>query len=67
MGKLADEARAMRELYAASPLDPKAIGAAYERMAAVKRQMIESMADTSNRTMALLTDEQRRQLRGQGN
>jgi len=66
MGKMIDESRKLAQLYTATPLDPKAIGEAFARMSDVRRQMVESMADTTNQMMALLTPEQKKELQGYG-
>ncbi len=43
--------------------DPKTIGAAYGRLFDLRRQMIEAAIEAGNRRKALLTDEQREQIR----
>jgi Spy/CpxP family protein refolding chaperone len=63
LGKIQDEEAKLRDLYAADKRDPKAIGAVYGSIYALKRQMIEAGIDAHNRMQALLTDAQRAQLK----
>ena len=63
LGKVQDEEAKLRDLYAADKRDPKAIGAVYGSIYALKRQMIEAGIDAHNRMEALLTDAQRAQLK----
>jgi len=63
LGKIQDEEAKLRDLYAADKRDPKAIGAVYGSIYALKRQMIESSIDAHNRMEALLSDAQRAQLK----
>jgi Spy/CpxP family protein refolding chaperone len=63
MGKVMDESSKLRELFAADKPDPKKIGAVYGNIFDLKRQMIESKIDTHNRADAVLTEEQREQLK----
>jgi Spy/CpxP family protein refolding chaperone len=63
LGKIHDEEAKLRDLYAADKRDPKAIGAVYGSIYALKRQMIEAGIDAHNRMEALLTDAQRAQLK----
>ncbi len=62
-GVIRDEAAKLRDLYEADKRDPKAIGAEYQKIFDIKRQMIEAMVDTQNRVEALLTPEQLRQMK----
>ncbi len=62
-GMIRDEAAKLRDLYEADKRDPKAIGAEYQKIFDIKRQMIEAMVDTQNRVEALLTPEQLRQMK----
>jgi len=63
MGKMMDEHNALRDLYSADMLDGKAIGATYDRLFKLKRQMIDAGIKARNDTMAVLTKEQREQLK----
>jgi len=63
LGKIQDEEAKLRDLYAADKRDPKAIGAVYGSIYALKRQMIEAGIDAHNRMEALLSDAQRAQLK----
>ncbi len=63
LGKIQDEEAKLRDLYAVDKRDPKAIGAVYGSIYALKRQMIEAGIDAHNRMEALLTDAQRAQLK----
>jgi Spy/CpxP family protein refolding chaperone len=66
LGKVQDEEAKLRDLYAADKRDPKAIGAVYGSIYALKRQMIEAGIDAHNRMEALLSDAQRAQLKQMG-
>ncbi|MDH3673360.1 MAG: Spy/CpxP family protein refolding chaperone [Gammaproteobacteria bacterium] len=63
MGQMMDEQATLRDLYDTEILDPTAIGEAYARIFDLKRQMIETAIDARNRKHALLTEEQREQLK----
>ncbi len=63
MGKVRDEKDKLRDLFEASPRDPKAIGAAYGAMFGYQRQMIEASIEALNRAEAVLTEAQRQQLK----
>lgn len=63
MGQIMDEQSTLRDLFDAETLDSKAIGEAYAEMFDLKRQMIEAAIDVRNRKHALLTEEQRGQLK----
>jgi len=63
MGKIMDEQSKLRDLYAADKRDPKIIGAVYGTIFNLKRQMIEATIDAQNRMEALLTDQQRQELK----
>jgi len=63
MGKMMDEHSALRDLYSADTLDGKKIGATYDRIFKLKRQMIDAGIKARNDTMAVLTKEQRAQLK----
>jgi len=63
MGKMMDEHNALRDLYDSDSLDGKKIGAVYDRIFKLKRQMIDSDIKSLNEVNALLTKEQREQLK----
>lgn len=63
MGRMQDEEASLRDLYDADKRDPKAIGAAYQRIFDLRRQMIEATVAAHNRIEALLTPEQRKSAR----
>jgi Spy/CpxP family protein refolding chaperone len=63
MGKIMDESSKLRELFAADKPDAKRIGAVYGNIFNLRRQMIESKIDTHNRVDAVLTKEQRQELK----
>ncbi|MFQ5755906.1 MAG: Spy/CpxP family protein refolding chaperone [Acidiferrobacterales bacterium] len=63
MGKIMDEGSKLRGLYAKEPRDPKAIGAVYGKIFDYKRQMIEAKIAAMNNMQAVLTAEQREQLK----
>lgn len=65
LGKVMDAQAKLRELYAADTLDAKAIGAAYASLAKSQQQIIEAQAEAINRMHAVLTAEQREQLKKQ--
>lgn len=66
MGKLLDEQARLRELFAAEKRDPSAIGKQTMKMAELRRQLVEASVDAHNRMEALLTKEQKEQLRSFG-
>lgn len=63
LGKVMDAQAKLRELYAADKLDAKAIGAAYANYAKAQQQIIEAQAEATNRMIAVLTAEQREELK----
>lgn len=63
MGKMLDEQAHMRDLFLAEKRDPAAIGKQAMKIADLRRQMLEASVDAHNRVEALLTKEQRDQLR----
>jgi Spy/CpxP family protein refolding chaperone len=62
MGQIMGERGKLFEIYSADSLDAKKVGEVYGRIFDLRRQMIEAVIDTRNRTQALLTEEQRIQL-----
>lgn len=63
MGRTMDEQSGLRDLYEAEKRDPKAIGAAYQRIFDLRRQMIEATVAAHNRIEEQLTPEQRKMAR----
>lgn len=63
MGKLIDEQAHMRDLFLADKRDPAAIGKQAMKIADLRRQMLEASVDAHNRVEALLSKEQKDQLR----
>ena len=64
MGKMNDEQAKLRQLYYYSgQRDPAAIGKQYQRIQDLRRQMVESSIEAQNRTDAVLTPEQKEQMR----
>lgn len=64
MGKLQDERAHMRDLFLADKRDPAAIGKQSMKIADLRRQLLEAQVDAHNRVEALLSQDQRNQLRG---
>lgn len=62
-GKILEESAKLRDLYDTDTPDPKKISAVYERIYALKRQMIEASIEAHNKMRAVLTKEQQEQLR----
>jgi Spy/CpxP family protein refolding chaperone len=60
MGRTMEEQIKLRDLYEAERRDPKAIGAAYQRIFDLRRQMIEATVAAHNRIEEFLTPEQRK-------
>lgn len=63
VGKIMDEQARMRDLLSAEKRDPSAIGKQAMKIAELRRQILESSVDTQNRIEALLTKEQKDQMR----
>ncbi|MFN4351385.1 MAG: Spy/CpxP family protein refolding chaperone [Hylemonella sp.] len=63
MGKLMDEQARLRDLLAAEKRDPAAIGKQSMKMADLRRQMLEASIESHNRIEAVLSKEQKDQLR----
>ncbi len=62
-GKILEESAKLRDLYDTDAPDPKKISAVYERIFALKRQMIEANIEAHNKVRAVLTKEQQEQLK----
>lgn len=63
MGKLQDEQAHMRDLFSADKRDPAAIGKQAMKIAELRRQLLEASVEAHNRIEALLSKEQKDQLR----
>ncbi len=63
MRQMWDEQEKLGDMYGADKRDPEAMGKAYSRMSDFQRQMIEIHADAENKMEAVLTKEQKEQLR----
>lgn len=66
MGKLLDEQARLRDLVIADKRDPAAIGKQSMKIADLRRQLLEASIDAHNRMEALLSKEQKEQLRSYG-
>ncbi len=64
--KMTDQRNKLQELYGAEKRDAKKIGKVYGALFDLKRQMIETKIDAHNRMQAVLTAEQRKQLKEMG-
>jgi Spy/CpxP family protein refolding chaperone len=64
-GKVMDESAKLRELYDADAPDANKIGAVYDRIFDLKREIIVTGIEARNKARALLTPEQQKQLRQQ--
>jgi len=62
MGKMMDEQSKLRDLYAEEKLDSKKIGTVSDSVYSLRKQMIESRIEATNRMREVLTKEQREQL-----
>lgn len=63
MGKIMDEQARLRDLYAEDKLDAKKITAVSDAIHGLRKQMIETRIDATNRMRDVLTKEQREQLK----
>ncbi len=63
MGRIMDERAKLRDLYRTDKRDPSAIGAEYQRIFDLRRQMIETGIAAHNRLEEVLTAEQRQRVR----
>lgn len=66
-GEIIDAQEQLFQLYAEETPNAKKIGAVYGKIFDVRRQMIEAAIDSRNRQRAILTEEQREQLRKEPN
>ncbi len=62
-GLINDESAKLRDLYEADKRDPAAIGEEYKKIFDLKRQMIEAYLTAQNQIDAVLTPEQRAQMK----
>lgn len=63
MGQMQDEQFKLQQLYSTPKRDNAAINDAYKRLSSARRQMHEAMLDARKRTEAVLTPEQRNEMR----
>ncbi len=66
MGEVRSEQFKLRGMYSAEKLDPDKIADQQKKVDDLRRQMVKSRADTHNKVMAVLTPEQRKQVREYG-
>ena len=66
MGRIQDESFKLRKLMAASPRDRKAIAEQYRKLGELRQQRFEAQLETHDKVEAVLTPEQRQQLRRLG-
>jgi len=66
MGKMQQQGGPMQEAYASGKFDEKAARKAFDVMSELRKQMFEASLQAQKRIDALLTPEQREQLRGGG-
>jgi Spy/CpxP family protein refolding chaperone len=63
LGKMMDEKAKMRDLFDEEKLDGKKIGMVQDALSALRKQLLESRVDATNRVREILTKEQRDQLK----
>jgi Spy/CpxP family protein refolding chaperone len=63
MGQMRSEQFRLRRLYSAEKLDPAAIAEQQKKVDDLRRQMIQSRAESHNQVLSVLTPEQRKQVR----
>jgi len=63
MGKIMDESSKLRDLYAVDRPDVNKISAAYDRIFALQKKMIQARLKARNQQYDLLTDEQKKELK----
>ncbi len=62
-GKIMDEQSKLRDLYSGETVDAKKVGAVYGGIAKLQQQVIEASVEAHNRVQAVLTKEQKEQLK----
>jgi len=62
-GKIMDEQSKLRDLYSGETVDPKKVGAVYGGISKLQQQVIEANVEAHNRVQAVLTKEQKEQLK----
>jgi len=65
MTQLMDESDKLEELYSQATPNPKDVGKVYESIFSIRRKMIENHVQTRNSIYALLTDEQKKELKNE--
>lgn len=66
LGKILDERERLRDLYNEDTLDAKKIGAVFDVMQGLRKQMVVSKIEALNKVRALLTKEQMEKLKKSG-
>ena len=66
MGQMRSEQFRLRRLYSAEKLDPAAIAEQQKKVDDLRRQMIQSRAESHNQVLSVLTPDQRKQFRQYG-
>ena len=66
MGQMRAEQFKLRRMYTAEKIDPAAVGEQQKKVDELRRQMIQSRAEAHNQITAILTPEQRKQVRQYG-
>jgi Spy/CpxP family protein refolding chaperone len=66
LGKMQDEGAKLRDLYGADKLDRSAITAAYKRLGDLRQARIENALEAQEKIDAVLTPDQRKELRSRG-
>jgi len=63
MGKMMDERSKLQDLYAEDKPDPEKIGAVYDEIAKLQKEMVQTRIETRNKIQDVLTPQQREQLK----
>ena len=66
LGKMQDEGAKLRDLYGSDKLDRSAITAAYKRLGDLRQARIENALEAQEKIEAVLTPDQRKELRSRG-
>jgi len=66
MGQMRSERSKLQRMYYADKVDAKALGEQQKKVDELRRQMIQSRVETRNQVEAILTPEQKKQLRQYG-
>ena len=63
MGKMMDERSKLRDLYAEDKPDAEKIGAVYDEIAKLRKEMVQTRIETGNKIQDMLTPQQQEQLK----